>query len=169
MKRFVVPFQILGLLAIALACYVVSMKVGSVQKDIDDLNKNIAKREQSIDLLNTELASLGRFERIQALSDAHLGLEAPKDKQLVGSVVQLASLAPEAPDLAIKPERPTDTQLVSLVERPAPVQAAQSHPASGLQAAVARVQAPDASPAGIGPSLVALVEAAAAHEARVRP
>lgn len=173
MKRFAIPIQIACLLLIGLASYSVSLWVGAMQDQVQGLERRADQTREAIDLLNTELASLGRFDRIQAISDTQLALVAPVKGQMVQSVAELVSLAPgvapEAEGVAVRPQAPSETRLVSY-ELPAQRAPAASMPQDKpAPAVVVQTVAAPLGASHIGPSLVAAIDSAIAVEARTRP
>jgi hypothetical protein len=169
MKRFAIPIQIACLLVISLSSYAVSMWVGSIQDEVKQMTRQATQTQQAIDLLNTELASLARFDRIQSIGDTQLAMVSPGKGQMFVSITDLMSHAPVADGLAVRPQTPTDTQLIRFdAPKPAPAEAP-----SALQVIVAQLPAADPAPkperSGLGESFSAVVDTAVALEASVRP
>lgn len=130
-------WQVAGIAAAALCCYLVSQWVASERAALAKVDRQIAAEQDGITKLTTEIATRSRFTQIEGWN-RQLALQAPRPGQYMASGFQLASLYARDP----RPALPLDPAVAA---HPGPVQEVAYHPAPA--AAPAPVAAPSRSPA----------------------
>ena len=84
------------LVGIVLGFYLVSLKVASERKKLDDVNARIAAAERDIRALETEFDTRANLAQLERWNGDTLALAAPSAGQFVRDDAQLASLDPNA-------------------------------------------------------------------------
>lgn len=82
-----------GICAAALVFYMVSQTVASKRAELEDVEKQIARTNQQIRELRTEIDTRGGLAQIERWNDQVYGLKAPGAEQFVSSSIKLAALA----------------------------------------------------------------------------
>ena len=92
-QRFRAIGWVAGCAAAALCCYLASQSVASERAALTRVDFEIAKAQDDIRRLNTEIAARSRMAQIERWNTQVLALQAPAPAQFVANEVQLASLA----------------------------------------------------------------------------
>lgn len=168
--------------AVALAFYLVSLRVAAERKRLDDVNGRVAAAERDIRALETEFDTRANLAQLEKWNGDTLALAAPSAGQFVRDDAALASLDPNGPVGAT-----VKTAALVVPSQPAALPAPVVTPAAAVPAPSADVRLALASttsrptpavaieavaPTGrAAPMLARLAEAArgAAAVARVRP
>jgi hypothetical protein len=85
-------WQVAGVAAAALCCYLVSQSVAAERAGLIKVDREIARTQDDIARLNTELGARGRMEQLEAWNTQVLELKAPRPAQYVSGSTQLVSL-----------------------------------------------------------------------------
>ena len=85
-------WQVAGVAAAALCCYLVSQSVASERAGLERVDHQIADTHDDIAKLQTEIGVRARQGQLEAWNRDVLALQAPRPSQFVSSGVQLASL-----------------------------------------------------------------------------
>lgn len=150
-------WQVAGVAAAALCCYLVSQSVAAERAGLTKVDREIARTQDDIARLNTELDTRGRMEQLESWNTQVLGLKAPRPTQFVSGGTQLVALFARngRPALQLDPNivaQQGDVTKVSYQPAPAPAPAAAPVPASvpvrvADPAPTPRVQDEDEAPA----------------------
>lgn len=84
-------WQVAGVAAAALCCYLVSQSVAAERAGLVKVDRQIAAERDAIAKLGTEITTRSRLTEIESWN-RHLALQAPRPGQFVGDGFQLASL-----------------------------------------------------------------------------
>jgi hypothetical protein len=90
--RLSAVWQVAGVAAAALCCYLVSQSVAAERAGLDKVDRQIAAAHDDIAKLQTEIGVRARMGQIESWNRDVLALQAPRPSQFVASGVQLASL-----------------------------------------------------------------------------
>jgi len=90
--RLSAVWQVAGVAAAALCCYLVSQSVAAERAGLDKVDHQIAATHDDIAKLQTEIGVRARMGQIESWNRDVLALQAPRPSQFVASGVQLASL-----------------------------------------------------------------------------
>jgi hypothetical protein len=90
--RLSAVWQVAGVAAAALCCYLVSQSVAAERPRHDKVDHQIAAAHDDIAKLQTEIGVRARMGQIESWNRDVLALQAPRPSQFVASGVQLASL-----------------------------------------------------------------------------
>lgn len=90
--RLSAVWQVAGVAAAALCCYLVSQSVAAERAGLDKVDHQIAAAHDDIAKLQTEIGVRARMGQIESWNRNVLALQAPRPSQFVASGVQLASL-----------------------------------------------------------------------------
>ncbi len=85
-------WQVAGVAAAALCCYLVSQSVAAERAGLTKVDREIARTQDDIARLNTELDTRGRMEQLESWNTQVLGLKAPRPTQFVSGGTQLVAL-----------------------------------------------------------------------------
>lgn len=85
-------WQVAGVAAAALCCYLVSQSVAAERAGLTKVDREISRTQDEIARLNTELGTRGRMEQLESWNTQVLGLKAPKPTQFVSGGTQLVAL-----------------------------------------------------------------------------
>jgi hypothetical protein len=135
-------WQVAGVAAAALCCYLVSQSVASQRAGLEKVDRQIADAHNDIAKLQTEIGVRARQGQLEAWNRDVLALQAPRPSQFVASGIQLASLYGRHgqpalqldPAIASQQGSPTNVSY-----QPAPAPAPQAAPTAP---ATAEAQAP---------------------------
>lgn len=144
--RLSAVWQVAGVAAAALCCYLVSQSVAAERAGLIKVDRQIAQTHDDIAKLQTEIGVRGRMGQLERWNIEVLALQAPRPSQFVANGVQLASLYGRRgqPALRLDPTIVAQQGAVSKVAyQPAPPQA-QPMPAPAAPALAA--SAPDVAP-----------------------
>ena len=163
--------------AAVMACYAVSIRVGSERTGVERVRATIAADTRDIRMLQAELRTRARLPELQRWNEQVLALSPPKPGQFLGSPLVLANYArpaAEAPGVRFVatpalPAAKRAVQQVAYLETPTG-----AVPAPGVEAAAApvpvrrappQVHAPTATPSiALDATLGGAIDAAAAQE-----
>lgn len=120
-----------GLAAVALGFYLISLQVAAERKKLDDVTARIAQARRDLRALETEFDTRANLRQLERWNGDTLALSAPTAAQFVSDDATLSSLDPTAPMPAVL----AATLVVPALGDPAPVQVA-------LAAVPAAVSAP---------------------------
>ena len=90
--RLSAVWQVAGVAAAALCCYLVTQSVAAERAGLDKVDHQIAAAHDDIAKLQTEIGVRARMGQIESWNRDVLALQAPRPSQFVASGVQLASL-----------------------------------------------------------------------------
>jgi hypothetical protein len=90
--RLSAVWQVAGVAAAALCCYLVSQSVASERAGLLKVDRQISQTQDEIAKLHTEIGVRGRMGQLERWNADVLALQAPRPSQFVSSGVQLASL-----------------------------------------------------------------------------
>jgi hypothetical protein len=90
--RLSAVWQVAGVAAAALCCYLVSQSVAAERAGLDKVDHQIAAAHDDIAKLQTEIGVRARMGQVESWNRDVLALQAPLPSQFVSSGVQLASL-----------------------------------------------------------------------------
>lgn len=90
--RLSAVWQVAGVAAAALCCYLVSQSVASERAGLEKVDHQIADTRNDIAKLQTEIGVRGRQGQLEAWNRNVLALQAPRPSQFVANGLQLASL-----------------------------------------------------------------------------
>ncbi len=90
--RLSAVWQVAGVAAAALCCYLVSQSVAAERAGLEKVDRQIAEAHDDISKLNMEIGVRARMGQLESWNRTALGLEAPRPGQFVADGVQLASL-----------------------------------------------------------------------------
>lgn len=85
-------WQVAGVAAAALCCYLVSQSVAAERAGLVKVDREISRTQDEIARLNTELGTRGRMEQLESWNTQVWGLKAPKPAQFVSGGAQLVAL-----------------------------------------------------------------------------
>jgi hypothetical protein len=141
-------WQVAGVAAAALCCYLVSQSVAAERAGLTKVDREISRTQDEIARLSTELGTRGRMEQLESWNTQVLGLKAPRPRQFVSGGTQLVALFAHngRPALQLDPnivQQQGDVTKVSY--KPAP--AATPTPAPAPDIAPTRVQPEALAPA----------------------
>jgi hypothetical protein len=120
-------WQVAGVAAAALCCYLVSQSVAAERAGLGKVDRDIQRAHDDIARLQNELGVRGRMKQLESWNTQVLELKAPKPSQFVGGSAQLVALyarngRPVLPlDQDVLATR-GDTTRVAFQQAPAPVQ-----------------------------------------------
>ncbi|MEO5336954.1 MAG: hypothetical protein H7841_08680 [Magnetospirillum sp. WYHS-4] len=100
MKRQTVTLALLTAGGMSLALFGIKYQVRDLEKDLDSLNRTIARDQQAIHVLKAEWNYLNDPRRLNDLAGRHLGLK-PTEMRQLGTLEQL----PPRPETAAPPEK----------------------------------------------------------------
>jgi hypothetical protein len=143
--RLSAVWQVAGVAAAALCCYLVSQSVAAERAGLEKVDRQIAATHDDIAKLQTEIGVRGRQGQLEAWNRDVLALQAPRPSQFVQSGLQLASLYGRRgqpalqldPAIAAQQGSPTN---VAYHPAPAPAQQAEPAPVSAEAQAPAPAQ-----------------------------
>jgi hypothetical protein len=140
--RLSAVWQVAGVAAAALCCYLVSQSVAAERAGLFKVDRQIAQTHDEIAKLQTEIGVRARMGQLESWNRDVLALQAPRPSQFVSSGVQLASLYGRKgqPALQLDPTIATQQGPVAKVAYQLP----QTQPVSAAPATVA--PASDAAP-----------------------
>jgi hypothetical protein len=139
-------WQVAGVAAAALCCYLVSQSVAAERAGLTKVDREIARTQDDIARLNTELGTRGRMEQLESWNTQVLGLKAPKPTQFVSGGTQLVALFSRDGHPALRLDPAIVAQqgdVTKVAYKPAPV----TTPAPAPEAAPMRVQPEAEAPA----------------------
>jgi hypothetical protein len=119
-------WQVAGVAAAALCCYLVSQSVAAERAGLIKVDREIARTQDDIARLNTELGARGRMEQLESWNTQVLELKAPRPAQYVSGGPQLVALYSRngRPALQLDPTIVAQQGAVTKVAyQPAPVSA----------------------------------------------
>jgi len=90
--RLSAVWQVAGVAAAALCCYLVSQSVASERAGLLKVDREIAQTKDDIAKLQTEIGVRARMGQLERWNSEVLALQAPRPSQFVSNGVQLASL-----------------------------------------------------------------------------
>ena len=90
--RLSAVWQVAGVAAAALCCYLVSQSVAAERAGLLKVDREIAQTHDEIAKLHTEIGVRGRMGQLERWNTEVLALQAPRPSQFVANGVQLASL-----------------------------------------------------------------------------
>lgn len=90
--RLSAVWQVAGVAAAALCCYLVSQSVAAERAGLDKVDRQIAQTHDDIAKLHTEIGVRGRMGQLERWNTEVLALQAPRPSQFVADGIQLASL-----------------------------------------------------------------------------
>jgi hypothetical protein len=90
--RLSAVWQVAGVAAAALCCYLVSQSVAAERAGLNKVDHQIAAAHDDIAKLETEIGVRARMGQLESWNRNVLALQAPRPSQFVSSGVQLASL-----------------------------------------------------------------------------
>ena len=153
-------WQVAGVAAAALCCYLVSQSVAAERAGLTKVDREIARTQDDIARLNTEMGTRGRMEQLESWNTQVLGLKAPKPTQFVSGGTQLVALFSRngRPALQLDPNIVAQQGDVTKVAyKPAPVVAPTPAPA------------PDVAPTRVAPEAEAPAQPLLRTATYVRP
>ena len=140
--RLSAVWQVAGVAAAALCCYLVSQSVAAERAGLDKVDHRIAATHDDIAMLQTEIGVRARMGQIESWNRDVLALQAPRPSQFVASGVQLASLYGHKgtpalqldPAIASQQGSPTNVsyQPAPAQSQPGPATAGPAAPAEGV-------------------------------------
>ncbi len=138
-------WQVAGVAAAALCCYLVSQSVAAERAGLTKVDREIARTQDDIARLNTELDTRGRMEQLESWNTQVLGLKAPRPTQFVSGGTQLVALFARngRPALQLDP---------NIVAQQGDVTKVSYHPAPAVAPAPVAAPAPE-KPAPSAPSV----------------
>lgn len=149
-------WQVAGVAAAALCCYLVSQSVAAERAGLTKVDREITRTQDDIARLNTELGTRGRMEQLESWNTQVLGLKAPKPTQFVSGGTQLVALFSHDR----RPALPLDPNIVAqqgdvtkVAYKPAPV----------------AIPAPDVAPTRVQPEAEAPAQPLLRTATYVRP
>ena len=116
---------LIGLVAVALGFYLISLQVAAERKKLDDVTGRITEARRDIRALETEFDTRANLRQLERWNGDTLALVAPTAAQFVADDTALASLDPNGPG---QPEMRTAALVVPALGMPAPVQTADALP-----------------------------------------
>jgi len=90
--RLSAVWQVAGVAAAALCCYLVSQSVAAERASLEKVDRQIADTRDDIAKLQTEIGVRARMGQLESWNRNVLALQAPRPSQFVASGLQLASL-----------------------------------------------------------------------------
>jgi hypothetical protein len=90
--RLSAVWQVAGVAAAALCCYLVSQSVATERAGLEKVDRQIAEAHDDIAKLQTEIGVRARMGQLESWNRDVLALQAPRPSQFVASGVQLAAL-----------------------------------------------------------------------------
>jgi hypothetical protein len=90
--RLSAVWQVAGVAAAALCCYLVSQSVATERASLERVDRQIAQTHDDIAKLQTEIGVRARMGQLESWNRQVLALQAPRPAQFVASGVQLAAL-----------------------------------------------------------------------------
>jgi len=90
--RLSAVWQVAGVAAAALCCYLVSQSVASERASLDKVDSQIADTRNDIAKLHMEIGVRARMGQLESWNRDVLALQAPRPAQFVANGIQLASL-----------------------------------------------------------------------------
>ncbi len=142
-------WQVAGVAAAALCCYLVSQSVAAERAGLGKVDRQIAQARDEIARLQTELGTRGRMDQLESWNNQALALKAPRPAQFVADGTQLVALYARND----RPALPLDQNIVAsqgatttVSYQPAP-QPKAAAPASAPVVADADADDSDAAPA----------------------
>jgi len=90
--RLSAVYQVAGVAAAALCCYLVSQSVATERAGLEKVDRQIAETHDDIAKLQTEIGVRARMSQLENWNREVLALQAPRPAQFVASGLQLASL-----------------------------------------------------------------------------
>ena len=148
-------WQVAGVAAAALCCYLASQSVAAERAALVKVDRQITAEQDAIVKLTTEITTRSRLTQVESWN-RQLALQAPRPSQYVASGVQLASLY--AHDT--QPQLPLDP---AAAPNQGPVQMAAYTPVPATRSPAAESPAPpppSAAPHAIAPARSAIVQVA---------
>jgi len=148
--RLSAVWQVAGVAAAALCCYLVSQSVAAERAGLEKVDRQIAETHDDIAKLQTEIGVRARMGQLESWNRDVLALQAPRPSQFVASGVQLASLYGHRgqPALQLDPAIAAQQGLPTNVAYQ-PAAPAQAQPTPAAPVAVA----PTPQPASVQPML----------------
>lgn len=118
-------WQVAGVAAAALCCYLVSQSVAAERTGLSKVDRQIAQANDEIARLQTELGTRGRMAQLESWNTKVLELKAPRPAQFVADGTQLVALyaTKGRPALQLDPNivaQQGDTTKVTYQPAPAP-------------------------------------------------
>ena len=135
-------WQVAGVAAAALCCYLVSQSVASQRAGLEKVDRQIADAHDDIAKLQTEIGVRARQGQLEAWNRDVLALQAPRPSQFVSGGIQLASLYGRHGQPALQLDPAIASQQGSptnVAYRPAP---APAQPSAAAAPTTAETQAP---------------------------
>ena len=83
MRRIATPLAIAATLAIAVALFHLKQRVGDFERELNQVNRQIAAHQESIQVLRTEWSYLNQPAMIAELAQRHLGMRPNVPAQLI--------------------------------------------------------------------------------------
>lgn len=90
--RLSAVWQVAGVAAAALCCYLVSQSVAAERAGLGKIDRRIGQAHDEIARLETELGARGRMDQLESWNMQALGLKAPRPAQFVADGTQLVAL-----------------------------------------------------------------------------
>ena len=90
--RLSAVWQVAGVAAAALCCYLVSQSVAAERASLEKVDRQIADTRDDIAKLQTEIGVRARMGQLESWNRNVLALQAPRPSQFVASGLQLAAL-----------------------------------------------------------------------------
>lgn len=143
--RLSAVWQVAGVAAAALCCYLVSQSVATERAGLERVDRQIAETHDDIAKLQTEIGVRARMGQLESWNREVLALQAPRPAQFVASGVQLASLYGHRGEPALQLDPAIAAQQgapTTVAYRPAPAQQQRSAAAAPAPAIAAPQPAP---------------------------
>ncbi len=102
MKRFALPLTLTLTLAIAVTLFHLKQRVGDLEHELSQTNRQIVAHRETIQVLRTEWSFLNQPARIAELAARHLGMRRNQPSQLI-----------RLDDLPMRGPLPASTAMVS--------------------------------------------------------
>jgi len=141
--RLSAVWQVAGVAAAALCCYLVSQSVATERASLDKVDRQIAETRNDIGKLQMEIGVRARMGQLESWNREVLALQAPRPAQFVASGLQLASLygRKDQPSLQLDPAIAAQQgSPTNVAYRPTPVPPAPASATVASEPEVASVQ-----------------------------